>query len=144
MSGFVAKEVVISTMGNIYVGEVIGKEEEKVNIKEGLMDVGKGFIDANIQAGEKLLSIFGIIEIKEEEEKPDTSLMEAVRNAFTPLTAFSFLVFLLLYTPCMATVFAIKQELNSWKWTGISIGLNLTSAWIVTFLIYNIGKIFLG
>ncbi len=144
MSGFVAKEVVISTMGNIYVGEVIEKEEEKVNIKEGLIDVGKGFIDANIQAGEKLLSIFGIIETKEEEEKPDTSLMEAVRNAFTPLTAFSFLVFLLLYTPCMATVFAIRQELNSWKWTGISIGLNLTSAWIVTFLVYNIGKIIIG
>ncbi|WP_293444800.1 ferrous iron transport protein B [Persephonella sp.] len=146
MSGFVAKEVVISTMGNIYVGEVIEKEEEeKIDIKEGLVEVGKGFIDANIQAGEKLLSIFGLIKIaEEEEEKPDTSLMEAVRNAFTPLTAFSFLVFLLLYTPCMATVFAIRQELNSWKWTGISIGLNLTSAWIVTFLIYNIGKIFLG
>ncbi len=144
MSGFVAKEVVISTMGNIYVGEVI-EEEEKINIKEGLIEVGKGFVDANIQAGEKLLSIFGLVKTaEEEEEKPDTSLMEAVRNAFTPLTAFSFLVFLLLYTPCMATVFAIKQELNSWKWTGISIGLNLTSAWIVTFLIYNIGKIFLG
>ena len=143
MSGFVAKEVVIATMGNIYVGDVI-EEEEKVNIKEGLIEVGKGFVDANIQAGEKLLSIFGLVKTtEEEEEKPDTSLMEAVRNAFTPLTAFSFLVFLLLYTPCMATVFAIKQELNSWKWTGVSIGLSFSSAWIVTFLVYNIGKIFL-
>ena len=143
MSGFVAKEVVIATMGNIYVGDVI-EEEEKVNIKEGLIEVGKGFVDANIQAGEKLLSIFGLVKTaEEEEEKPDTSLMEAVRIAFTPLTAFSFLVFLLLYTPCMATVFAIKQELNSWKWTGVSIGLSFSSAWIVTFLVYNIGKIFL-
>ena len=143
MSGFVAKEVVIATMGNIYVGDVI-EEEEKVNIKEGLIEVGKGFVDANIQAGEKLLSIFGLVKTaEEEEEKPDTSLMEAVRNAFTPLTAFSFLVFLLLYTPCMATVFAIKQELNSWKWTGVSIGLSFSSAWIVAFLVYNIGKIFL-
>ncbi|WP_457636224.1 ferrous iron transport protein B [Persephonella sp.] len=143
MSGFVAKEVVIATMGNIYVGEVI-EEEEKIDIKEGLVEVGKGFVDANIQAGEKLLSIFGLVKTaEEEEEKPDTSLMEAVRNAFTPLTAFSFLVFLLLYTPCMATVFAIKQELNSWKWTGVSIGLSFSSAWIVAFLVYNIGKIFL-
>jgi len=145
MSGFVAKEVVISTMGNIYVGEVIEEEkEEKINIKEGLIDVGKGFIDANIQAGKKLLSILGIIEEEQEEEDHDTSLMEAVRNAFTPLTAFSFLVFLLLYTPCMATVFAIRQELNSWKWTGISVGLSFTSAWVVTFLVYNIGKIIAG
>ena len=143
MSGFVAKEVVISTMGNIYAEEAFQEERvEKINIKEKLIETGKGFIDANIEAAKKIISVFGLISIeKEEEEKADTSLIEAVRNAFTPLTAFSFLVFLLLYTPCMATVFAIKQELNSWKWAGISVLTNLTSAWIVTFIIYNIGKL---
>ncbi|WP_029520789.1 ferrous iron transport protein B [Persephonella sp. IF05-L8] len=142
MSGFVAKEVVISTMGNIYAEEAFQEEKiEKIDIKEKLMEAGKGFIDANIEAAKKIVSLFGLISIEEEEETTDTSLIEAVRNAFTPLTAFSFLVFLLLYTPCMATVFAIKQELNSWKWAGISILTNLTSAWIVTFIIYNIGKL---
>ena len=146
MSGFVAKEVVISTMGNIYAEEAFQEEKvEKVNIKEKLIETGKGFIDANIEAAKKIISVFGLISIeKEEEEKADTSLIEAVRNAFTPLTAFSFLVFLLLYTPCMATVFAIKQELNSWKWAGISVLTNLTSAWIVTFIIYNIGKLLIS
>ncbi len=146
MSGFVAKEVVISTMGNIYAEEAFQEEKvEKVNIKEKLIETGKGFINANIEAAKKIISVFGLISMeKEEEEKADTSLIEAVRNAFTPLTAFSFLVFLLLYTPCMATVFAIKQELNSWKWAGISVLTNLTSAWIVTFIIYNIGRLLVG
>ena len=146
MSGFVAKEIVISTMGNIYAEEAFQEEKvEKVNIKEKLIETGKGFINANIEAAKKIISVFGLISMeKEEEEKADTSLIEAVRNAFTPLTAFSFLIFLLLYTPCMATVFAIKQELNSWKWAGISVLTNLTSAWIVTFIIYNIGKLLVG
>ncbi|WP_457627041.1 ferrous iron transport protein B [Persephonella sp.] len=144
MSGFVAKEVVIATMGNIYSGEAIKEEEvQEVNLKERLKEAGEGFIQANIEAGKKLLTLFGLIstqETGEEEDETDNSLIEAVRSAFTPLTAFSFLVFLLLYTPCMATVFAIKQELNSWKWAGLSILISFTSAWITTFIIYNIGK----
>ncbi|MBK3331935.1 ferrous iron transport protein B [Persephonella atlantica] len=144
MSGFVAKEVVIATMGNIYAGEVIQEtEEEKIDIKEKLVQMGTGFLQANVEAGKKLLSIFGIdLAGGEEEEEFEKTLLDTVKNAFTPLTAFSFLVFLLLYTPCMATVFAIKQELGSWKWAGISVVISFTSAWIVSFTVYHIGKIF--
>ncbi|WP_457638557.1 ferrous iron transport protein B [Persephonella sp.] len=147
MSGFVAKEVVIATMGNIYAGEVIEEsEQEKVDLKQELINAGKGFIDANIEAGKKLLTLFGVLsfEKEQEEEESESSLINAVRDAFTPLTALSFLVFLLLYTPCMATVFAIKQELNSWKWTGISIAISFSSAWIVAFAVYNAGKLLLS
>ncbi|NPA53679.1 MAG: ferrous iron transport protein B, partial [Aquificae bacterium] len=113
--------------------------------KEGVIEIGAGFWEAVKEAGKAMLKIFGIeITQEEEEEKEDTGLIHAVRQAFTPLTAFSFLVFLLLYTPCMATVFAIKQELNSWKWTGISILISFTSAWIVSFTVYHLGKILLN
>jgi len=143
MSGFVAKEVVIATMGNIYAGEVIQEtEEEKIDIKEKLVQMGTGFLQANVEAGKKLLSIFGIdLAGGEEEEEFEKTLLDTVKNAFTPLTAFSFLVFLLLYTPCMATVFAIKQELGSWKWAGISVVISFTSAWIVAFIVYHLGRL---
>ena len=145
ISGFVAKEVVISTMGNIYSGEMIEEKPEAKPFKEGLKEIGKGFIQAFVDAVKSVFKIFGIdISNGEEEGEEETSLIHAVRSSFTPLTAFSFLVFLLLYTPCMATVFAIKQELNSWKWTGISVLISFTSAWITSFIVYNIGKIILG
>ncbi len=144
ISGFVAKEVVLSTMGNIYSGEVVEEKQEIKPFKEGLIEIGEGFLNAFKEAGVSILKIFGFNTSSEEEDEEDTSLIHAVRNAFTPLTAFSFLVFLLLYTPCMATVFAIKQELNSWKWTGISILISLSSAWTVSFIVYNVGKIILS
>ena len=143
ISGFVAKEVVISTMGNIYSGEIIEEKPEAKPFKESLKEIGENFVQAFVDAGKAILKIFGIEtnQIEEDENQEDTSLIKAVRNAFTPLTAFSFLVFLLLYTPCMATVFAIRQELNSWKWTGISVLISFSSAWITSFIVYNIGKI---
>ncbi|WP_456400508.1 ferrous iron transport protein B [Persephonella sp.] len=144
ISGFVAKEVVLSTMGNIYSGEIVEEQPEKLSAVEGLKQIGSGFITANIDVAKNFLSIFGLFHTEDEEEEEDSSLMKAVRDSFTPLTALSFLVFLLLYTPCMATVFAIRQELNSWKWTGVSILISFISAWIVAFIVYNIGKIFLG
>ncbi len=138
-SGFVAKEVVLSAMGNIYIGEEIAKEEEKLTIKEGLNKIGQAFIDANIDVIKNFASIFGFI--NENEEGGNGNLAKYIRDSFTKDQAFSFLVFLLLYTPCLATVFAIKQELNSYKWMFLSIAINFTTAWIVTFIFYNILKL---
>ena len=144
LTGFVAKEVVLSTMGNIYAGETLEKQEQKhLSFQEGIKEIGAGFVNANIEVGKIILSGFGFIGEEPKEEETNTSLLNAVRQQFTPLTAYAFLVFLLLYTPCMATIFAIKQELNSWKWMGISVAIGLTVAWILSFLVYNIGKLIL-
>ena len=62
---------------------------------------------------------------------------------FTPLIAISFMAFVLLYIPCVATIVAIAKETGSWKWGLFSIVYNTTVAWIVSFLIYNVGKLFL-
>ncbi|WP_457640987.1 ferrous iron transport protein B [Persephonella sp.] len=144
MSGFVAKEVVLSTMGNIYSGEIVEETPENITLTEGIKQIITEFITANIDAAKNFLSIFGIYQPEPEGEEEDSSLIKAVRDAFSPLTALSFLVFLLLYTPCMATVFAIRQELSSWKWTGVSVLISFTSAWIVSFIVYNVGKLIIG
>lgn len=62
---------------------------------------------------------------------------------FTPLIAISFMVFVLLYLPCIASIVAIVKEAGSWKWGVFSIVYNTSIAWIVSFLVYNIGKLFI-
>ncbi len=62
---------------------------------------------------------------------------------FTPLVAISFMVFVLLYFPCMASVVAIIKETGSWKWGLFSVVYNTLLAWVVSFMIFNIGKLFL-
>ncbi len=61
---------------------------------------------------------------------------------FNMISAYAFMAFCLLYTPCVATIGIIKKETNSWKWTIFSFVYQLTVAWFVAFLIYQIGRRF--
>ena len=60
---------------------------------------------------------------------------------WTPLVAYAFMVFCLLYVPCVATVAVIRRETNSWKWTGFAVGYTIALAWIVATLIYQLGSL---
>ncbi|MCP3796625.1 ferrous iron transport protein B [Paenibacillus sp. CH40] len=73
---------------------------------------------------------------------PDMQGLELqVRQAFTPLASFSFMVFILLYVPCLATVAVIRKETLSWRWTAFSVIYPLTVAYIITVLIYQCGRL---
>jgi ferrous iron transport protein B len=72
------------------------------------------------------------------------SLMEALSGSFTPLSAYSFMVYVLLYVPCIAVVSVIKKETGSWKWTGFSVAYQLIIAWVISFGVYQIGSLFVG
>ena len=63
---------------------------------------------------------------------------------FTPIMALSFMVFSLLYFPCIATIAAIVRESGSWKYGFFSIIFNTSVAWIASFIVYNIGKLIIG
>ena len=63
---------------------------------------------------------------------------------WTPLVAYAFMAFTLIYVPCMATVAVIKRETASWKWTLFAVGYTTALAWIVATLIYQIGRLFIG
>jgi ferrous iron transport protein B len=60
---------------------------------------------------------------------------------FTPLSAYAFMTFTLLYTPCIAALGAIKREMNSWKWTAFALIWQIGMAWIVSMLVYQIGRL---
>ncbi len=87
-----------------------------------------GFIAKEIVIG-ALAVIYGTAE-----------LGQALAAGMTPLGALSFMVFVLLYTPCVATVAAIRAESRSWRVTLLSVTLGLTSAWLASLLVYQGGR----
>ncbi|QSF46122.1 ferrous iron transport protein B [Paenibacillus tianjinensis] len=73
---------------------------------------------------------------------PDTAGLESqISQVFTPLSSISFMAFILLYIPCLATVGVIKKETASWKWTFFSMGYSLVLAYMVSFIIFQGGSL---
>lgn len=68
---------------------------------------------------------------------------EQISQLFHPLSAYAFMTFTLLYTPCVAALGAIRREMNSWKWTLAAIGWQTGAAWLASFLIFQIGRLVL-
>lgn len=68
----------------------------------------------------------------------------ALSQSMDPLIAYTFLVFVLIYTPCIAVINAIRRETNSWKWAGFSIVYSLILAYVVAFLVKWIGGVVIG
>jgi ferrous iron transport protein B len=68
----------------------------------------------------------------------------AAQLGWTPLVAFAFMVFSLLYVPCVASIGVIRGETNSWKWPLFTIFYTTAIAWIVATLIFQIGSLFVG
>lgn len=67
------------------------------------------------------------------------SLSESIKQAFTPLEAYSFMVFTLLYVPCLSTVPAIRQETGTGRMTWFAVGYCIVLAYLVTFIVYRTG-----
>jgi len=62
---------------------------------------------------------------------------------FSPLTAYAFLLFVLIYFPCIATIVAIKNESGSWRWAFFAACYTTGLAWVVSALVYQIGNLLL-
>lgn len=73
---------------------------------------------------------------------PDAAGLESqISQVFTPLSSISFMAFILLYIPCLATVGVIKKETASWKWTFFSMGYSLVLAYLVSLVIFQGGRL---
>jgi ferrous iron transport protein B len=147
LAGLVAKEIVVSTLSQIYVGAAEHSSETpvKVDLLQDIKDIGIGFLSATANAGKELLetmtpgiSVFG----NGDDAEVDTNLGAALKRAFTPLTALAFLVFVLLYVPCIATIGAIASEFGG-KWALFSMLWQLGLAWGVAVIVYQ-GGLLLG
>lgn len=101
-----------------------------------------------ITAKEFIISTLGVV-YQAEETSPgaavNTSLMARIREeeVFNKANALSFMIFALLYMPCVATAFTIRKETGTWKWAIISIFSTVAVAWIAAFFAYRIGLMLL-
>lgn len=68
----------------------------------------------------------------------------ALSSSFTPISAYAFMVFVLLYTPCVSVIGVIRRETNSIKWTVFSVVYQFSVAWFVAMLFYQIGTLLFG
>jgi len=68
----------------------------------------------------------------------------ATQLGWSPLAALAFMVFCVLYVPCVATVATIRSETNSWKWPLFTIFYTTATAWVAATLIFQVGGLFLG
>jgi ferrous iron transport protein B len=143
VTGLVAKEVVVSTMSQIYAAQATETEgeAETPTFLEDMRDIVVGFGTAIVDTAKATVSVLpGINLMPEESEEDNTALQSALRNHFTPLQAVAFSVFVLLYTPCMATVGVIRHEFGT-RWMWFSILYMLGVAWLVSGLTYQIGSL---
>lgn len=141
VSGFMAKEIVVSTMSQIYLGDKEAEVVKPTTLGEDLVGIGVGFVDASINSGEILLSIIpGVDLVGKNAESEDTALSLALREKFTPLSALALLVFVLLYVPCVATLGAIKHEFGT-SWAVTSAVYQTAVAWTVAFIVYQGGRL---
>ena len=142
VAGFMAKEIVVSSMSQIYLADSAQADAAEVTtLSEDLVSIGSGFVNATISSGKILLSIIpGVDLVDEEIDTQDTALSLALRSNFSALSAASLLVFVLLYVPCVATLGAIKHEFGS-SWAVTSAAYQTVVAWIAAFIVFQGGKL---
>ncbi|MGM0395961.1 MAG: ferrous iron transport protein B [Bacillota bacterium] len=95
---------------------------------------------AGIAAKEAVVAILGMVYAGVDE---GTELVAAIKGSFTTLSAVSFLVMTLLYTPCAAVIATVKKETNSWKWAAFMAIYPFVLAWVLAVIIYQVGS-FMG
>ncbi len=147
ITGFVAKEVVVSTLSTIYADEAISTSSngdapvvEPIRMGEDLTAIGTGFGTAVVDSGRALLSIIPGVQPQAAADPPDTRLSAVLRETFTPLAAFAFLVFVLLYVPCVATLAAIRSEYGG-RWAVLAAVYQTATAWVMALLVYQGGRL---
>ena len=93
-------------------------------------------------AKENIVSTFGVLfgasDAVVEAAMEGAKALPGITEVFSKAAAFSYMAFNLLCMPCFAAVGAIKREMKSWKWTGITVGFQMITAWIVSLIVYII------
>ncbi len=92
-------------------------------------------------AKEIVVSTLGVLHAVKTETETDALKNALSASGMTPLSAFTMMVFVLLYLPCLATTSAIRRETGSYKWMFFSIAYSTTTAWIISFIVYQGGRL---
>ena len=136
--------------GNSFMG-IIGRSIEPVMKPLGFDWRLSVSILSGLAAKEVVVSTLGVI-FQSGNDSGKTSLVEKIqtqqdsagRTIFTPLIAFSFMLFILTYFPCIGVVAAIRRESGSWKWAAFTVFYTTGIAWLLSFTVYQVGSMFIN
>jgi ferrous iron transport protein B len=133
-----AYESVTEQQEHSYIGQ-IGKAIEPVIEPLGFdWKLGIGLV-SGVGAKELVVSTLGVLYTNEEDIE---SVNLSDRIPITPVVALGYMLFVLIYFPCVATLAAIKQESGSWKWAIFAACYTTALAWIIAFAVKQIGNLF--
>ncbi len=147
LTGFVAKEVVVGTMAQVYGVEEPDAVGSDPSISDSAREIATGFGGAMLGALKATPGIIGIDLVDDDGADEPSSLMATIRVSFEESSggrgaaaALAFLVFVLLYTPCMAAVGAIRQETSA-RWMWMSIFGQTAIAWAFAVVAFQGAKV---
>ncbi len=137
-----------------YIGRM-GKAIEPVFAPQGFnwkLDVS---LIAGVGAKEIVASTIGVLysgddsfaddeAFSNDSEKYTTLRQAMLADGITPLAGYCYLLFVLLYFPCIATIVAIKNETSSWRWACVAAGYTTLLAWLVSALVFQLGSALLS
>lgn len=142
-----ANETLAQQQENSYIGQ-IGRAIEPIIHPLGFdWKLGIGLV-SGVGAKELVVSTLGVLyhedeaEVSAATEGEKSNLSARIAQTITPLTAVSYMLFVLIYFPCVATLAAIRQESGQWKWALFSAGYTTLLAWLVSFAVFQIGSMF--
>jgi ferrous iron transport protein B len=142
MAGVIAKEIVVGTMGEIYVHEKPPAQEgEPPTYAEDLRELARSFAEAAKKAAVNVVSTAGVASMSVEPDEGQQTLRAAMAASFTPLSAYAFMVFVLLYMPCVVAAAAFRHEFGTWKWFGVAFAYQTALSWIAAFAVYQGGAL---
>ncbi|MBF0190540.1 MAG: ferrous iron transport protein B [Magnetococcales bacterium] len=96
-----------------------------------------------LMAKEVVVASYAVLYSEDRENAEESaSLKTMLSGAMSPRVAFGFMVFTLLYTPCLATIAAIRREAGGWRWAGFSVVFSFGIAWSLAFVIITVGRWF--
>ena len=139
VAGVGAKELVVSTLGVMYA------VEEPVSAGDGFAGgAADGGTAVSGDAGTDIADETGVsVPDATDSSGADTRLQRALVKTVTPAAALAYMVFILLYFPCIATFVAIKNESGGWKWAIITAVYTILLAWVAAFITFRLASLFL-
>jgi ferrous iron transport protein B len=127
IAGVGAKELVVSTLGVMYA------DDQPVDVPD----------TPSVTSGQSNVTSTEVEKSADLQQAAETRLQKALVNSVTPAGALAYMVFILLYFPCIATFVAIKNEGGGWKWAIITAVYTIVLAWVAAFITFNLASLFL-
>jgi ferrous iron transport protein B len=148
ITGFVAKEVVVGAMSQLYVPVAGGQEGSIPSLADDLAEIGRSFVEASGDTLKAIPAVFGLHAF-EVSGDPSSHLRSAIETSFDRsgrghgrAAGLAFMVFVLLYTPCMAAVAAFRHEFGT-RWMWVSVIGQFGVAWLGALIAFQLGRLVL-